>query len=216
MTPGGTNGPTHNALIVFSDDTYIELIALQSSGTRFVMRVMRRFGLFRRPGKLENNLQKRLLTWMAGPQGLIDLCLRGADLNSIDETSPIKSLSLTDPEKFKRYRPDGLVVEWTLRGSLNLRQPFFIQDSTPIDYRIPTGDARVHKNGAVGISEVRTPHTIEPAVSNVRLKTDPSLSTGSISVTLLSELPVTDRIEGPHFFNADITLTPSISMCRRT
>ena len=29
VTPGGTNGPTHNALIVFSNDTYIELIALQ-------------------------------------------------------------------------------------------------------------------------------------------------------------------------------------------
>lgn len=28
VTPGGINGPTHNALIAFENETYIELIAL--------------------------------------------------------------------------------------------------------------------------------------------------------------------------------------------
>ena len=30
VTPGGINGPTHNALIAFENETYIELIALQN------------------------------------------------------------------------------------------------------------------------------------------------------------------------------------------
>ena len=29
VTPGGINGPTHNALIAFENETYIELIALR-------------------------------------------------------------------------------------------------------------------------------------------------------------------------------------------
>ena len=39
VTPGGTNGSTHNALIVFSNDTYIELIALQTSKAKFLMKI---------------------------------------------------------------------------------------------------------------------------------------------------------------------------------
>jgi hypothetical protein len=106
---------------------------------------------------------------------LIDLCFRGADLAHIKESSPLHSLSLTEPVRFKRYRPDGLVVEWTLRGSKTLRQPFYIQDKTPIEYRIPMGDARTHANGALGILEVRTRECIEVSASNVELKQDPSL-----------------------------------------
>ncbi len=207
VTPGGTNGPTHNALIVFSNDTYIELIALQSSRTRLIMRSLRAVGVLALRRWLKRDLRTRLLNWMSGPQGLVDLCFRGAELHEIAPSSPLSGIGLTDPVQFKRIRPDGLVIKWTLRGANDPRQPFFIQDATPIDYRIPTGDARIHPNGALGISEVRTGALIEPSVSNVRITHDPKLKQGSMSVTIVNELEVTDHIEVSDSFNTDIFLS---------
>ena len=211
VTPGGTNGPTHNALIVFSNDTYIELIALQSSSARLVMRSLRHAGVLALRRWLKRDLQTRLLDWMSGPQGLIDLCLRGTELNEISHSSPLTGIGLTDPVQFKRHRPDGLVVQWTLRGANERRQPFFIQDTTPIDYRIPAGDVRIHPNGALGISWVRTGELIEPSVSNVRITHDSKLRSGSMSVTIVNECDAIDHIHGPEFFNADIHLLPKSS-----
>ena len=211
VTSGGTNGPTHNALIVFSNDTYIELIALQSSSARLVMRSLRHAGVLALRRWLKRDLQTRLLDWMSGPQGLIDLCLRGTELNEISHSSPLTGIGLTDPVQFKRHRPDGMVVQWTLRGANERRQPFFIQDTTPIDYRIPAGDVRIHPNGALGISEVRTGELIEPSVSNVRITHDSKLRSGSMSVTIVNECDAIDHIHGPEFFNADIHLLPKSS-----
>ena len=211
VTPGGTNGPAHNALIVFSNDTYIELIALQSPRIRLMMRSLRGAGVLALRRWLKRDFRTRLLDWMSGPQGLIDLCFRGAELTEITASSPLFGIALTDPVPFKRHRPDGLVVEWTVRGANNRRQPFFIQDATPMDYRIPTGDARIHPNGARGISEVRTGALIEPSVSNVRMTHDPTLIAGSMSVTIFNECGVIDHIQGPEFFNADIHLLPQPS-----
>ena len=117
VTPGGTNGPTHNALIVFSNDTYIELIALQSSRTRLIMRSLRAVGVLALRRWLKHDLRTRLLNWMSGPQGLVDLCFRGAELHEIAPSSPLSGIGLTDPVQFKRIRPDGLVIKWTLRGA---------------------------------------------------------------------------------------------------
>ena len=216
VTPGGTNGPTHNALIVFSNETYIELIALQSSRARFMMRSLRPIGVLALRRWLKRDLQTRLLDWMSGPQGLVDLCFRGTELNEISHSSPLSGIGLTDPVQFKRHRPDGLVVQWTLRGANNRRQPFFIQDATPIDYRIPAGDVRTHPNGALGISEVRTGELIEPSVSNVRITHDPTLQPGSMSVTIVNALDANDHVHGPDFFNVDIHLLPKSSDQQKT
>ena len=216
VTPGGTNGPTHNALIVFSNDTYIELIALRSSRARLMMRSLRHVGVLALRRWFKLDLQTRLLDWMSGPQGLIDLCFRGTELYEISHSSPLSGIGLTDPVQFKRHRPDGLVVQWTLRGSNSRRQPFFIQDATPIDYRIPVGDERIHPNGALGISEVRTGELIEPSVSNVKIVHDPTLQSGSMSVTVVNDRDASDHIHGPEFFNTDIHLLPKPSDQQKT
>ena len=208
VTPAGTNGPTHNALIVFSNDTYIELIALQSSRARLMMRSLRRVGVLALRRWLRRDLQTRLLDWMPGPQGLIDLCFRGTELTEITNASPLSGIRITDPVQFKRHRPDGLVVQWTLRGAKDRHQPFFIQDATPIDYRIPTGDARIHPNGALGITEVRAGEPIEPSASNVRITHNPTLQPGSMSVIIFNEFGVIDHIQGTEFFDTDIHLLP--------
>ena len=216
VTPGGTNGPTHNALIVFANDTYIELIALRSSSARLIMRALRGLGMLALRRWVKRDLQARLLDWMSGPQGLIDICFRGTELSEISHSSPLSGIGLTDPVQFKRHRPEGLVVQWTLRGANDRRQPFFIQDTTPTNYRIPAGDVRTHPNGALGISEVRTSELIEPSVSNVRITRDPTLQSGSMVVTIVSERDASDHIHGPEFFNADIYLLPKPSDQQKT
>jgi hypothetical protein len=56
VTPGGVNGPTHNALIAFANETYIELIALQSRKKRLLLRLLGQLGLLKvlRPKKPES------------------------------------------------------------------------------------------------------------------------------------------------------------------
>ena len=211
VTPAGTNGPTHNALIVFSNDTYIELIALQSSRAQLMRRSLRRVGVLAVRRWLRRALQTRPLDWMSGPQGLIDLCFRGTEVTEITNESPLSDIGLTERVQFKRHRPDGLVVQWTLRAAKDRHQPFFTQDATPIDYRIPIGDARIHPNGALRISEVRAGEPIEPSVSNVRITYDPTLQPGSMSVTNFTEFGVIDHIQGTEFFNTDIHLLPKPS-----
>ena len=216
VTPGGTNAPAHNALIVFSNHTYIELIALQSSRARLIMRSLRGLGLLVLRRWLKSDLQTRLLDWMFGPQGLIDLCFRGTELPEITHSSPLSGIRRPDPVLFKRFRPYGLVVQWTLRSTSNRRQPIFIQDATPVVYRIPAGSVRIHPNGALRISEVRTGELIEPSVSNVRITHGPTLQPESMSVTIVNELDATDHIHGPEFFNADIHLLPKPSDPKKT
>ena len=173
---------------------------------------MGRLGVFSLRGRLKSDLQTRLLRWMSGPEGLIDLCFRGADLTAIDGSSPLGGIPLTDPVKFKRHRPDGVVVEWVLRGSKDPRQPFYIQDLTPIEYRIPTGAARIHQNGAQGISSVHTSDEIEVSVSNAMLEYDENLPAGSLNLVISSELNDTDRTDGDAFYNANIKLVSEASM----
>ena len=180
------------------------------------MRALRGLGMLALRRWVKRDLQARLLDWMSGPQGLIDLCFRGTQLTEITHSSPLSGMVLTDPVQFKRHRPDGLVVQWTLRGANKRRQPFFIQDATPNDYRIPAGDVRIHPNGALGISELRTGELIEPSVSNVKITHDPTLQPGSMSVTIVNERDTTDHIHGPEFFNADIYLFPKPSDQQKT
>ena len=94
VTIGGTNGPTHNALIVFSDDTYIELIALRSSVARSVVRAMRRLGALQCLRWFTHRLQTRFIGWLGAREGLVDICLRGADLTQIDQASPLSLIHI--------------------------------------------------------------------------------------------------------------------------
>ena len=208
VTLGGNTGSAHNALIIFSNDTHIELIALQSSRARLMMQSLRGICVLALRRWLKRYLQTRLLDWMSGPKGLIDLCFRGTELTEITNSSPLSGIWFTDPVQFKRHCPDGLLVQRTLRGAKNRRQPVFSQDATPIDYRIPAGDVRIHPNGTLGISELRTGELIEPSVSNVRVTHDPILHPGSLSVTIVNEPDVSDHVHSPDFFNADIHLLP--------
>ena len=138
-----------------------------------------------------------------GPQGFIDLCIRGSELNEITDSPLLLGTGLTRPIRLKRYRPDGLVFERTLRGSNNSYQPFFVKGAIPVDCLIPISDVRIHPNRALEISEMRTEEPIDLTTLNARIKHERPLQRELLSVTIVKELKVFDRIRGPDFSNAD-------------
>ena len=88
VTPGGVNGPTHNALIAFANETYIELIALQSRKKRILLRLLRHLGLLTLLSLKKRDLNGRLLRWFSGTQGFADICLRVVSLEAFASAPP--------------------------------------------------------------------------------------------------------------------------------
>ncbi len=138
VTPGGTHadGLTRNALIVFADGTYLELIA------------------FVDPDDARDNVWgwRRLL---AGGGGLIDYCLASDDLARDIAAMRARGLTVEGPSEGGRRRPDGLEIRWR---SARLWQagrelPFLIEDVTPRELRVPP-EATRHPNGVTGIHEL--------------------------------------------------------------
>ena len=169
VTPGGINGPTHNALIAFDNETYIELIALRKGRTRLLFKLMRHSGFLRLRRFMKTDLNNRLFGWFSKPQGFRDICFRASSLNDVVHECQTKSIALTPIIPFNRYRPDGVTVAWYLTGAINDTQPFFIEDKTPLNFRIPDGAARLHDNGAVGITEVETKAPLNISADNAAI-----------------------------------------------
>ena len=120
---------THNALIAFSDGTYIELIA-------FLNPV---------PGH----------PWQTALEkggGIIDFCMSTDDLEGDVEAMRRAGAKINDPSPLTRDRPDGYKLSWVLaipQPPFNGQLPFLIKDETPRDERVPR--ERTHRNGAAGI-----------------------------------------------------------------
>jgi hypothetical protein len=205
VTPGGVNGPTHNALIAFANETYIELIALQSRKKRLLLRLLGQLGLLKVLSPKNRNLNTRLLSWFSGSQGFTDICLRVVSLEAFASTPPEALGALTPVTAFKRHRPDGIHVSWRLAGAVDLMQPFFIEDDTPLNYRIPDGPSRHHANGSQGITELitRSELSVRPENAIIRTSVASSRSKFSIGITttgLVKEIPLGRE------YNADIRL----------
>ena len=123
---------THNALIAFSDGSYIELIA-------FLNPV---------PGH----------PWQAALDkggGIIDFCMQTDDLDADVEALRRAGAKLGDPTSMTRERPDGYRVGWVLaipQPPFNGQLSFLIRDETPRDERVPR--ERSHPNGVTGIRTI--------------------------------------------------------------
>ena len=72
---------------------------------------------------------------------------------------------------------------------MDLSQPFFIEDVTPIRDRVPEGPAREHANGVSGIVGVATRKAIAGECEDVELTTVPGLRAGQIALTLCTQAP---------------------------
>jgi len=130
VTPGGehTGGATHNALVVFADDAYLELIA------------------FKRPAPEHHWYRHSALG-----EGLIDFALLPTMIEADLAAACERGLAIEGPFPGGRLRPDGKQVAWQTGRTPTPDLPFLCADVTPRELRVPAGAARVHANGVTGI-----------------------------------------------------------------
>lgn len=127
--PGRTS---HNALVAFGDGSYLELIAWPE------------------PGPAErwyNELAKH-------GEGPLDFALIPDDVPRALREAHGRGLELAGPVDGGRVRPDGRELKWQTGRQKTFDLPFLCGDITPRELRVPTGDARRHANGALGIATV--------------------------------------------------------------
>lgn len=132
VQPGGTHadGATHNALIVFADGSYIELIAF-----------------------LRLDLPHRWLAWaQRGCEGFIDFALLPRDVAETIAAARGRGLDYDGPFDGGRVRPDGEQLAWQIGAPKSADLPFLCGDLTPRALRVREGDVRVHANGARGVA----------------------------------------------------------------
>lgn len=135
VLPGGRHPPprtSSNALVVFEDGSYLELISWDPPN----------------PAEHWSNLLRE------HGEGIIDFALIPEDLPRAVEEAKARGLHLDGPLDGQRVRPDGTHVRWRTARQSTFDLPFLCADVTPRALRVPEGDARVHPNGATGITQV--------------------------------------------------------------
>lgn len=123
---------SHNALIAFSDGSYIEVISFYREA-----------------------LDHRWWEPLQKGERLVDYCVQTDDLTADTQKLRAAGVAINDPVPWSRSRPDGYELKWLLSlatGSHRGVAPFLIQDITPRDERIPREHG--HKNGVIGIRKL--------------------------------------------------------------
>ena len=150
VLPGGQHpGRTsHNALVVFADGAYLELIA------------------WRAPAPEERWYR----TLSAHGEGLVDYALLPADTTQALAEAQARGLhTLTGPLDGGRLRPDGAQLRWQTARHATPDVPFLCGDLTPRALRVPEGSVRQHPNGALGVAEVTVAvHNLDATLARYR------------------------------------------------
>jgi hypothetical protein len=135
VTPGGRHPAprtSSNALVVFEDGSYLELIAWSppNPAERWSA-LLQQFG-----------------------EGYLDFALLPEDVPRAIGEAKARGLQLNGPIDGARVRPDGREVKWQTARQTTFDLPFLCSDITPREWRVPVGAARLHPNGARGIERV--------------------------------------------------------------
>jgi catechol 2,3-dioxygenase-like lactoylglutathione lyase family enzyme len=133
VTPGGdhADGATHNALIVFADGTYLELLAFKRKAP-----------------------EHRWWRHAASGEGLIDWALLPDAIAEDIALARQQGVTLDGPIAGGRLRPDGQQIAWEMGIPHTPDLPFLCGDVTPRHLRVPEGDMRMHPNGVMGIGGI--------------------------------------------------------------
>jgi len=127
---------THNALIIFEDGTYLELLAPTGD-----------------PPVDSDAVDFRSL--IQGGEGFVGYAFNVQDMQESIETIRERGGRVDDPKPGSRITKDGHELHWqtaTVKGKLS---PFYIQDDTPRLLRVPMQTENLlHPNGAMGIERV--------------------------------------------------------------
>lgn len=123
---------SRNALVVFEDGAYLEIIAFP--------RPVPDFRWWQVPDR-------------AGP-GLVDYAVLPEDFEADLARARAAGIVLGGPIEGGRLQPDGASLAWRSARPPEPDIPFFVTDVTPRDLRVPTGAARRHPNGVTGVAGI--------------------------------------------------------------
>ena len=130
-------GTTHNALICFQDGSYFELLAPTGKPLR--------------PGVNSSNFSDLLQQG----EGLIGYALISENLSENVAAMRGRGVDVSDAKPGGRLRLDGVELRWQSAIVGTSMSPFFIEDITPRNLRVPDDDATIHHaNGVTGVREI--------------------------------------------------------------
>jgi hypothetical protein len=135
VTPGGRHPAprtSSNALVVFEDGSYLELISWTPPN----------------PAERWSTLLQQF------GEGYIDFALLPEDVPRAIEEAKSRGLALDGPIDGSRLRPDGKHVKWQTARQTTFDLPFLCGDITPREWRVPEGECRRHANGVRGIERI--------------------------------------------------------------
>lgn len=124
--------PTHNALVVFADGAYFELIAWREAAPA---------------DRWWQQLQRH-------GEGIVDFALLPNGTAATVADAQARGLDYSGPYDGGRQRPDGVQLRWQNARPPSQDLPFLCGDLTPRTLRVPEGAARVHANGAQGVASL--------------------------------------------------------------
>jgi catechol 2,3-dioxygenase-like lactoylglutathione lyase family enzyme len=134
VNPGGKHPRgTHNALVIFQDGSYLELIA------------------FWEPDYEAHRWHRHL----GNRRGLIDFALAAGDLAADVAALNERGIRYVGPNDGARERPDGVKIAWKTASpeDTGATLPFLIEDVTDRDLRVPSA-AATHANGVTGVERI--------------------------------------------------------------
>lgn len=163
---------THNALVVFDDGVYFELIA------------------FREPAPAERWWQ---LLQQHG-EGIVDFALLPPDTAATVAGALARGLVLEGPLEGGRVRPDGERLRWQTARPASADLPFLCGDLTPRALRVPEGAARVHPNGARSVASLAIAvHDLDATLERWRALLGASPDPAEVHVGEALSLPGADQ-----------------------
>ncbi len=148
--PGRTS---HNALVVFDDGAYLELIAWQAPAPE----------------------ERWYRTQTAHGEGFVDFALLPHDTAQVLAAARARGLvTLTGPVDGGRNRPDGARLQWQSARHATPDVPFLCGDVTPRSLRVPEGEMRRHANGVTGVASLAVAvHDIEVSLARYKMLLGP-------------------------------------------
>ena len=123
---------THNALVVFADGVYFELIA------------------WRAPAPEERWWQQL----QQHGEGLVDFALLPSETGAVVARAQARGLGYEAPYEGGRLRPDGEQLRWRNARAHSHDLTYLSDELTPRVLRVPEGQARVHPNGVTGVARL--------------------------------------------------------------
>lgn len=210
-----TGGGGGNALIVFSDGVYIELVKMPAVN-RLMKPLVKIPGLLARVLSGERAfLQRFLRHWtLALPGKWIDWCLAASPLESKVEEAKTRGVNIpVPPYTFSRKTAGGGEAKWRMVGTLEPNLPFLIEDVPGFMPRAPIRLGGHHPNGAYALRRVVV-GSREPEKTLAALAALTGLEAGKQQITIGS-IDFVIELEADRVFTGPLELVFSTTDAER-